>query len=98
MLWPSASPFVHLYVALTAPSDVVDAFVNNDGYVSLCELLLAQCVSSAPCCRLDGYAPPSEVQLPLSLYVQSPEKTDMELQVGSNSPQVERRHRRQFLQ
>ena len=61
-------------MALTALSDVADAAVNDDRDVCLCELLLAQRGSPAPCCRLDGRAPAAEIQLPLSLYVQSSAK------------------------
>lgn len=64
---------VNLDRSLTALCDEVDAAVYYDGYVCLRQLLLAQCVSSAPCCRLDGPTPAGKIQLPLSLYVQSPE-------------------------
>lgn len=56
---------------LTALCDVADAAVYYDGYVYLCKLLLAQSVSSTPCCRLDCCTPASKIQFPFSLYVQS---------------------------
>lgn len=62
---------VNLCTSLTALCDVADAAVYYDRYVRLRQLLLAQCVSSTPCCHLDGRAPAGKIQLPLSLYVQS---------------------------
>lgn len=70
----SVTVCVHLCMTLTALCDVADADVNDDRYVRLCELLLAQCVSSTPCCRLDGCTPAGKIQLPLALYVQSSDK------------------------
>lgn len=63
---------VHLRVSLTTLCDVVNAAVNDDRYVCLCELLLAQCISSTSCCCLDGTTPSGKIQLSLSLYVQGP--------------------------
>lgn len=74
---------VHLCMALTALSDVADAAVNDDRYICLCELLLAQCVSSTPRCRLDGPTPASKIQLPLSLYVQGSKERERETEGNS---------------
>lgn len=70
-------------MSLTTLCDVVNAAVNNDRYVRLCELLLAQCVPSASCCCLDGTTPSHKVQLSLSLYVQGPKD------IGNNRQQEE---------
>jgi len=70
-------------MSLTALCDVVDAAVYYDGCVGLRELLLAQRVSSAPCCRLDGPTPASKVQLSFSLNVQSSKQISMEAKRGN---------------
>lgn len=62
---------LNAFVFLTTLRDVTDAAVYYDGYVRLCQLLLAQCGSSTPCCHLDGPTPAGKIQLPLSLYVKS---------------------------
>lgn len=69
---------VHLCVSLTALCDVANAAVYYDRYVCFRKLLLAQCVSSTPCCRLNGRTPAGKIQLSFSLYVQSPKKDEPE--------------------
>ncbi len=66
-------------MTLTALCDVANAAVYYDRYVCLRQLLLAQCVASTPRCCLDGPTPAGEVQLPLSLYVESSKYSESEM-------------------
>lgn len=60
--------------ALTALRDVADAALHRHWDVILRQLLLAQCVSAAPPCQLDGRTPAHKVQLSLALDVESPDR------------------------
>lgn len=85
MLWLFRCIYVtvHFCMSLTTLCDVVNAAVNDDRYVCLCELLLAQCVSSTSRRCLDGTTPSSKIQLPLSLYVQGPKNRERETEGNS---------------
>lgn len=65
-----------IHCCLTALCNETDAAVHYDGYVCLCQLLFAQCVTPALCCRLDGAAPASKSQPPLALNIQGPTKNN----------------------
>lgn len=81
--------------ALTGLCDERDAALNYYRYVCVSQLLLAQCVSATPCCRLDGFTPASKIQLPFSFYVQSSKRVEGETTLNKTSEEEKDKNRRE---